>query len=77
MTPTDHSTWIPQLIAVAVNQRFDISNSYAVFDAHPMGESQRSLSALTNTKISGGIAQYPTLTQQVIRNTVSHPRFRS
>jgi len=31
------------LIALAVSQRFDFSNSYAVFDTHPTGESLHSL----------------------------------
>jgi len=44
------------LIALAVSQRFDFSNSYAVFDAHPIGDSLHSLSL--PLKRHGGVATF-------------------
>jgi len=44
------------LIALAVSQRFDFSNSYAVFDAHPTGEPLHSLAP--PLKRHGGVATF-------------------
>jgi len=44
------------LIAVAGSQLYDYSNSYAVFDAHPKGESLHSLSL--PLKRHGGVANF-------------------